>query len=70
MHLLECVFTLEHCTTLRWRVAHLERFSPYRGILFYRYRERARERLVLEIGCEESRVVALMMFTCIRIQVF
>ena len=26
MHLLECVFNLEHCTTLRWRVAHLGRF--------------------------------------------
>ena len=26
MHLLECVFNLEHCTALRWRVAHLGRF--------------------------------------------
>ena len=43
MHLLECVFILEHCTALRWRVAHLG------GILFYRYRERARGRLVLGI---------------------
>ena len=23
MHLLECVFILEHCIALRWRVAHL-----------------------------------------------
>ena len=23
MQLLECVFSLEHCTALRWRVAHL-----------------------------------------------
>ena len=36
--------------------------SPRRGItpLFYRYRERARGRLVLEIYCEESRDVALV----------
>ena len=26
MHLLECMFILEHCTALRWRVAHLGRF--------------------------------------------
>ena len=46
--------------------------SPCRGILFYRYRERARRRLVLEAALEESRIVALalMMFTCIRIRVF
>ena len=23
MHLLECMFILEHCTALRWRVTHL-----------------------------------------------
>ena len=36
--------------------------SPRHGIppLFYRYRERARGRLVLEIYCEESRDVALV----------
>ena len=28
--------------------------SSYRGILFYRYRERARGRLVLEAGLEEK----------------
>ena len=26
MHLLECIFILEHFTALRWRVAHLGRF--------------------------------------------
>ena len=26
MHLLECMFILENCTALRWRVAHLGRF--------------------------------------------
>ena len=53
------------------RAIPLLRISSHcRGILFYRYRERARGQLVLEIGCEESRVVALMMFTCIRIRVF
>ena len=25
-NLLECMFILEHCTALRWRVAHLGRF--------------------------------------------
>ena len=71
MHLLECVFTLEHCTALRWCVAHLGRFSylalahPVVGPPFYRYRERARRRFVLEVVLEESRVVALM-YTCIR----
>ena len=46
--------------------------SPCRGILFYRYRERAKRRLVLEAVLEESRIVALalMMLTCIRIRVF
>ena len=35
--------------------------SPRRGIpIFYRYMERARRRLVLEIYCEESRDVALV----------
>ena len=33
--------------------------SPCRGILFYRYREHARGRLVLETALEESRIVAL-----------
>ena len=46
--------------------------SPCRGILFYKYRECARRRLVLEAALEESRIVALalMVFTCIRIRVF
>ena len=33
--------------------------SPCRGILFFRYRERARRRLIIEAVLEESRVVAL-----------
>ena len=31
MNLIECVFILEHCTALRWRVAHLGRFH-YRAL--------------------------------------
>ena len=34
--------------------------SPCRGILFFRYRERVRRRLILEADTEESRVVALV----------
>ena len=62
MHLLECVFTLEHCTALRllsspFRAILLLSFSsPVVGSPFYMYRERARGRLVLEAGLEESRV--------------
>ena len=64
MHFLECMFILEHCTALRWRVTHrviplLSISSPCRGIIFYRYRERARRWLVLEVALEESRIVAL-----------
>ena len=46
--------------------------SPCRGILFYRYRERARRRLIIEVALEESRVVALGSFCikCIRILKF
>ena len=72
MHLLECVFKLEHCTALRWWVAHLGRFSyralahPVVGPLFFSYREIARRQFVLEAVVEESQDVALMMFTCIR----
>ena len=32
MHLLECMFIFEHCTALRWRVAHLGRFH-YRALV-------------------------------------
>ena len=35
--------------------------SPGRGILFFRYRERARRRLIIEAVLEESRVVALVL---------
>ena len=43
--------------------------SPYRGNIFFKYRERSRRRLILEANFEESRVVALMVFglICIRI---
>ena len=34
--------------------------SPCRGILFFRYRERARRQFILEADTEESRVVALV----------
>ena len=40
MHLLECVFSLEHCTALRWRVTHLGLFHyralahPVEGLYF------------------------------------
>ena len=51
MHLLECVFILEHCictlvesSPLRV-IPLLSISSPCRGILFYRYRERARVRI-------------------------
>ena len=42
--------------------------SPCRGNIFFRYRERSRRRLILEVDFEESRVVALMVFglICIR----
>ena len=36
--------------------------SPCRGIIFFRYRERSRGRLILETDFEESRVLALMVF--------
>ena len=60
MHLLECVFTLVS-SPLR-AILLLSFSSPRRGIppLFYRYRERARGWLVLEIYCEESRDVVLV----------
>ena len=35
--------------------------SPCRGILFFRYRERARRRLIIEVVLEESRVVDLVL---------
>ena len=43
--------------------------SPCRGILFFRYREHSRRRVIIEAYFEESRVVALMLLdiTCIRI---
>ena len=43
--------------------------SPYRGNIFFRYRECPRRRLILEADFEESRVVAFMVFglICIRI---
>ena len=43
--------------------------SPCRGIIFFRYRERSRGRLIIEAVIEESRVVALMLLDiiCIRI---
>ena len=34
--------------------------SPCRGIIFFRYRERSRGRLIIGAVIEESRVVALM----------
>ena len=40
--------------------------SPCRVILFYRYRERSRRRLILEAVLEESRVVALVI-ACINV---
>ena len=40
MHLLECVFILEYCNVC---LAH-----PVEGYYFYKYREHARGRLVLE----------------------
>ena len=40
--------------------------SPYRGNIFFRYRERSRRRLILEADFEESRVVALVLL-CIHI---
>ena len=43
--------------------------SPCRGIIFFRYRERLRGRLIIEVVIEESQVVDLMLLdiTCIRI---
>ena len=41
--------------------------SPYRGNIFFRYRERSRRRLILEADFKESRVVALMIFGLICI---
>ena len=40
--------------------------SPCRGIPFYRYRERATRRLIIEAALEESRVVDLGSF-CIHV---
>ena len=66
MHLLECMFILEHCIALRWRVAHLGQFHylalahPVEGYILQvqgacEGTARPRDR-----GLEESRVVALM----------
>ena len=43
--------------------------SPCRGNIFFRYRERSRRRLILEVDFEENRVVALVviLYTCIKI---
>ena len=43
--------------------------SSCQGIIFFRYRERTRGQLIIEVVIEESRVVALMLLdiTCIRI---
>ena len=43
--------------------------SPCRGNIFFKYRERSRRRLILEIDFEESRVVALMVFGLICIKI-
>ena len=42
--------------------------SPCRGNIFFRYRERSRRRLILEVDFEGCQVVALMVFSliCIR----
>ena len=67
MYLLECVFTLEHCICTLvesnpFRVIPLLSISsPCRGIIFFRYKERSRRRLNIEVALKESRVVALVL---------
>ena len=76
MHLLECVFSLEHCISTKVESSPLRVIpllsisSPCRGILFYKYRERARRRLVLETKFRRKPECDFDGFTCIRILVF
>ena len=44
--------------------------SPCRVILFFRYRERSRRRLILEADTEESQVVALLLDDVVHVLEF
>ena len=44
--------------------------SPYRGILFFRYRERTGRRVIIEAALEESRVVALVLYDVVHVLEF
>ena len=75
MHLLECVFSLEHCICTQVESSPLRMIpllnisSPCRGILFYRYRERARRQLIIEAKFEKKAGLWLwvhFVYTCIR----
>ena len=44
--------------------------SPCRGILFFRYRERSRRRLILEADTEESWVVAFLLDDVVHVLEF
>ena len=72
MQLLECMFSFEHCICAYVEsnpfmvIPLLDDSSPCRGILFYRYKEHSRRRLILEVVLKESRVVVLVV-ACIHV---
>ena len=44
--------------------------SPCRGILFFKYRERSRRRLILEADTKESQVVSLLLDNVVHVLEF
>ena len=75
-HVLECMFSLEHCICTQvesspFRVIPLLSISsPCRGNIFFRYRERTRRRLILEVGFEKKSGLWLRLSLCIHVLEF
>ena len=78
MNLLECVFILEHCTALRWRVAHLGRFHylalahPVEGY-YILHVQGASEETARHKGCFRRKPdcsFGFVMYTCIKVLEF
>ena len=73
MHLLECMFKLEHCTALRWvssplRAILLLSFSlPHRGTPFLQVQGACEGTARPRGWIRRKSGVALMKLTCIRI---
>ena len=64
MHLLECVFNLEHCICTEVEsnpIRVISLLSDSSPRYYFRYRERMGRRLIIEAALEESRAVALVL---------